>query len=300
MKKGSPYEYTIRRSPFPEFLAAYRPFLPTQLYDRLYLPLENEWLAVEAALNSEIVGLALAECYFTPQTAQLFALHVREPLRNQGIGQSLLSTLEKTLHEKKIKALGFEYEKSDPAAPALERILKNLGWSPPSYYFIRLTFDTAAFNPPWIQRSVSFPKGFTLFPWQKRTLSDKQRIHYLMEQGHFPPYLSPLREEAAIHMPSSFGLRHEGKIIGWSITHLLNEETLRYTTLYIHSNYKQLGLGMRLGLLSIQANKAALVPKALLEFNLKGIDPTWRQFVKRKILPIAGKVERLKWAFKAL
>ncbi|WP_068467223.1 GNAT family N-acetyltransferase [Candidatus Protochlamydia phocaeensis] len=256
-------------------------------------------VAIEARLGNQLVGLALAEIYYLNQTAQLFSLFVEEAHRRQGIGLAIFRFLQESLvQEEAVHAIGFEYEKQAPHAEALEKILAHVGWMRPKVYLVRCHFDAYAFNPPWIRSSFRFPPDLTLFKWSELTEREREQILYRQEQGRFLPYLSPFREENIIDYPTSIGLRRNDQIIGWSITHRIDPQTIRYTALYIDSSFLLSGYGIRLLVESIRLHKQLPIPRALFEVNVEEIDPSWLFFVKKRLIPYTDKVERMKWALR--
>ncbi|MBA2369755.1 MAG: GNAT family N-acetyltransferase [Candidatus Protochlamydia sp.] len=291
-------EFNIKRFSVPstEF-AAYQEFLSPQVLTRLQAttPEEEYWIAVEAITEQQLVGLALAQYYFINQTAQLFVWTVKEEYRHQGIGSILLDYLETNLKEhERISGLGLEYEKNCPSAAAVEKILAKRQWPVPYVYLIRCHFDAYQFDPQWIHTPLIIPPDMELFSWEYLAEEDRTRLAFMADQGQFLPYLSPSRDEELIHLPSSLGLRYKGKIIGWNITHLIDPDTLRFSILYLDKSYQFTGLGVQLGIQSILLQKKLPIPRTVLEVNLKAIDLTWRYFVKKKLMPYADKIERMK------
>lgn len=260
-------------------------------------PEEGYWILATADLRGECVGCALAQYFYTNQTAQLYSLFVKENYRRQGIALALFRYLETSLKEQDlICALGFEYEKNDPYSPAIEKILSHQQWRPPKLYLVRCHFDAYAFDTRWIHFTNRFPPEMELFPWSELTTEERNRIAFMGDQGMFLPYLSPFREEELIDLPTSVGLRYQGQIIGWSITHRLDPRTLRYSILYIGKDFQMSGYGIQLLSESIRLHKQLPIPRAIFEINLQEIDLSWRRFVKKRLIPIADKVERMKWA----
>lgn len=279
---------------------AYIPLIkPTILTHLSVISPESYWVAVEARLDNQLAGLALAEVYSHNHFAQLYSFVVKEDYRRQGIGQQLFAFLQKWLIEQEqVQALGIEYERKAPYAPALEKIVASQGWLPPYTYLIRCCFDAQTFNPTWVQRTNPLPPSMTFFSWKDLLPAEKERIHYMHQQGMFPFYLSPFQEETLIDLETSVGLRQEGKLVGWSITHRINPETIRYSILYIDRSLHRSGWGIQLLVASIQRHKqlSLSIPHALFEIKLKEIDPSWWHFVKKRLLPLAHHVERMRWA----
>lgn len=292
----------FKRTPLPSSTLAhspeYIPLIKPEILPQLpLLSSEFYWVAVEAHLHNQLVGLALAEVYPHNHFSQLYSFVVQENYRRQGIGTQLFAFLQKWLIEQEqVQALGIEYERKAPYAPALEKIVASQGWLPPYTYLIRCHFDVRIFNPPWFHRSYAFPPSFQLFPWKELLPAERKHIDYMEQQGMFPPYLFPFQNESQLDLETSVGLRQNGQLVGWSITHRLDPETISYSILYIDRSLHRSGLGIQLLIASIQRQKQSLVPYALFEVKLKEIDPSWWHFVKKRLIPTAQRVERMRWA----
>jgi GNAT superfamily N-acetyltransferase len=257
----------------------------------------TDWIAIEAHWQGQLVGLALAKIFRYNRMAQLYSLVVHEDYRRRGMGRQLFAFLQHHLiQQESVIALGFEYEHSSPSALALEKILASQGWLPPKIYLIRCHFTLALFNPPWLYHPYRSPPSFTFFPWKELRPDEKEQIRFMASQGRFISYLSPFRQEALIDLETSVGLRTPHQLMGWSITHHLDPQTLRYSILYVDRSLLLSGYGIQLLAESIKRQKQLPIPYALFEINLKEIDPSWWRFVKKRLLPLAQHIERMKWA----
>ncbi|WP_075883336.1 GNAT family N-acetyltransferase [Candidatus Protochlamydia sp. W-9] len=291
------HSFSIKKIPFSS--------IPSYLIVPATLPFFNQFSAQEgylvpcaAFVENEMVGCAVAQVFFINQTAQLYSLFVKEEFRKQGLGFALFQFLENDLkQENKIYAFGFEYEKNDLFTPAIEKILSYQQWLPPKLYLVRCHFDAYTFDPPWIHLPTRLPSTFKLFSWQELTLKEKEYIQYKAEQGQFLPSLSPFKEEEHVHLGTSVGLRYLDTIIGWCITHSDNLNTIRYNTLYIDHAFLHSGYGIQILNESIRRHKRLPIPQAIFEANIEEIDRSWLRFIKKRLIPLSYRVERLKWAF---
>ncbi len=296
----------IRRSSLaPSELAQSSNYLP--LIRPSILPfLQNsssigQWIAIEARLNEELVGLTLSEVYNDgwKQIAQLYSFIVHPHHRQQGIGRQLFSfTQEWLIKEENILSFEFFYTQEDPFTPAVEKILAFNGWIPAKTLLLCCHFDFYAFNPSWIHYPYRLPPSLKFFSWKDLLPEDRQYIEYLASQGRFVPSLYPFRNEALIDMETSVGLRQGNRVMGWSITQRPNPSTICYSILYIDSDLLHTGCGIQLLVESIRRHKTLPIPNATLEINVKEIDPSWWRFIKKRLLPVARKVDRIKHAIK--
>jgi GNAT superfamily N-acetyltransferase len=260
----------------------------------------THWVALEARYEGELVGLSLSEIYPLHHNAQLSSFVVKSNYRRQGIGRKLFAFTEEALsQEENVQIIELMYEQTDPYTPFLEKIMASLGWSAAKILLIRCHFNVLTFNASWLHHPYHpFPMSF--FDWKDLTPEDRAYIAYLGHQGRFLPYLSPLREEELIDRETSVGLRRSGLVVGWSITRRPDPSTIRYSSLYIDSSLLQAGHGIQLLVESIRRQKQLLIPHALFEVNLTEIDPSWWRFVKKRLMPTADKIERIKKACRIL
>jgi GNAT superfamily N-acetyltransferase len=258
---------------------------------------EGYLVAYGAFSNQEMVGCAIAQVYFLNQSAELLSLVVKEEWRKQSIGSTLFQEIENNLKQNQVRALGFEFEKNDPFAKAIEQILAHQCWLPPKLYLLRCHFEADNFHPPWMHIRHRLPPNFAFFNWQELKTAEKELLLYKLEQGHFLPNLSPFKNEKAIHWETSTGLRYLDKVIGWCITHVVDEQTIRYDTLYVDHEFLHLGYGIFLLNEAFRKHRPLPISKAIFEANMEQIDRSWFQFIKKRLVPLSYHTERLKWAY---
>jgi GNAT superfamily N-acetyltransferase len=292
----------IKRSPLllaelaqsPDYIPLIRPSILPFLHQPSRV---GKWVPVEVRLNNELVGLTLAEVYDDgwQRMAQLYSFIVKPNYRRQGIGSQLFAfTQDLLVKEEKIVSFEFVYIQEDPFTPAIEKILASQGWLPAKTFLIRCHFDAYSFDPPWIHYSFRLPPKMSFFPWKELQPEERKYIEYLGLQRRFLPYLNPFREEELLDKETSVGLRQEGRIVGWSITHRTDPSTLCYLMLYIDSTLLHTGLGIQLLVESIRRHKKLSIPNAVLEINVKEIDPSWWHFIQKRLMPLSQKIERIK------
>ena len=122
---------------------------PSSLPHLTHLSSATYWIAIEARLGGELVGLSLSEVYPLLKIAQLHSIVIKSNRRHQGMGRQLFTfTEDQLVKEEKIQTVELMYEQTDPSTPALEKIMASLGWPIPQLLMIRCHFDAHAFNPP--------------------------------------------------------------------------------------------------------------------------------------------------------
>jgi GNAT superfamily N-acetyltransferase len=283
-----------------------------EIYRALILPDEVDYfnfpfsadgssVVIEARKDGQLVGVVLARNFLDTNHSELKSLFVAESHRRQGIGKKLFDFLQKILaDEEKMHFIRFFYDKSTPSGEALSKIIASTGWSEPTLYVIRLHFYVHAFDADWIHHLKPLPSNFHLFPWKKRSVKDIWQVDYLEAQGRFLPSISPKNSEEKIEYAASVGLRCNDTLIGWSILHRVTPDTVRFSSLYIDQFFNKTGYGIRLLIESIRRLKELPIKNAFFEINLNEIDRTWGLFVKKKLLPLAHKIEKVHQAIHTL
>lgn len=283
--------------------ASYQPLLLPSTHRLIGTSLTppNALIGVEARLEEgELIGFALAETLFEAKIALIHSWMVKENFREKGVGTHLLHFLQMTLQQLGILGVALEYEQSNPFAPLVEKILHSFHWPSPRLYLIRCHYDNyLSFKPSWYTSYTppSLPGGMSLFSWKDLTSQERERVAFQLEQGVFLPYLSPFREEEKIDLFTSVGLRFKQEVIGWSITHRIAPDTLRYSILYIDKQYQLSGYALWLLVTSLHLQTEAAVLKAMFEVNVEDTDRTWWHFVLKRLAPSADRVEKWNKAF---
>ena len=140
----------------------------------------SQWIAIEASLKGELVGLTLSEIYDEKlrRDAQLYSFTVKPDYRQQGIGKQLFAfTQDVLVLEEKVRSFEVYYIQEDPFTPVLEKILASKGWTPGKIFLIRCHFDAYAFNPPWIHYPFRLPPSLSFFSWKNCFLQIENISH---------------------------------------------------------------------------------------------------------------------------
>lgn len=261
---------------------------------------ESKLMGIEARASNELVGLAILESIPDKQVFRIQSFAIKDLYRRRGIGLHFFQLIENYLvHTLHCRAISCSYDELSPFAVAMEKILAHSGWPPAQLYFVRCHYKVQDFHPAWFETPYSLPDKLEIFPWKQITSSEKERILHQTTQGTFSPYLSPFDEESTVEPLNSLGLRYQGLLIGWNITHRVDPNTISYSSLYIEKEFHLLGYAIFLLIQSIRLQQQSSIPRALFEVNLNRVDPAWWRFVKRRLLPYADQVEKKKWVTRA-
>lgn len=254
-------------------------------------------LAFEAHLNDRLVGLILAS--LRDFRALVQSMMVLESFRKQGIATALFGFFQDYVTQQKhITAIEIRYEQSSFYAPIIEKLISHYQWNPGSLYLVRCFFDVQKFKAPWFQRPFRTLSNVEIFNLKDLQPADRTIIRYWEDQGRLIHYLSPLLDEDQIERLNSLGMRYHGQIAGWCMTCRKDLETIQYYALFMNQDLHLSGLGIALLAHSIRIQQGSPIRWAIFEANLDYIDPAWKRFILKRLMPYADKIERMKSAFK--
>lgn len=210
---------------------------------RLAVQQLNEPLACSLVIDgNRTVALIVAEIG-KKGSALLLSLMVLPSYRGKGLGTRLVKDLEQQLAERGVTTLSVHYRSNWSSLVGLERILQKCGWLEPTPHSLQCRTDIDHISKaPWVNKT-HLPKEFILFPWADLSPSDRQHI---LERKDYPPFLTPFQEEDRISWETSFGLRKEGRVIGWVITHQTKQDTMQYTTIVVEPGHRHAACGLGL------------------------------------------------------
>jgi ribosomal protein S18 acetylase RimI-like enzyme len=209
----------------------------------------------------------------------LLSLFVAPDCRQQGIGSKLVELLEASLRQSGAGQLHLSYQTSSLTQMALEPLLLRQGWQTPEPTFLlaQTTIERIA-AAPWLSR-YRLPKEFTVFDWSELTSAEAARL----QQQSFPESLSPFTRDPRLESLNSLGLRHQGKVVGWMLTHRVAADKIRYSTMYVAPPYQKMGRGVSLIGLAIQRQIQQGIP--YFTFSVAAENAEMQRFVERHLKP---------------
>lgn len=243
-------------------------------------------LAVAAYDDQKLIGLAFGQAHPILEQGTIYSLFVAEKMRRQGIGTALLDSLVKAFLQKKIPFLQLRFYSNNPSSEYLKKILEKLEWKPPQIIVDRYYFYAPTFEADWYLANVPvLPKDLRISPWQY--LSEKQisSIRKLIKSNPILEDLSPFGSKLPIENLNSLVLKRKNHILGWLITHRYNNNTIRYSALYVDRELRGYGPAVCLLKEAIRRQKASTILDAFTEVNRKRTPLYWRQFVKKRLEP---------------
>jgi hypothetical protein len=141
-----------------------------------------------------------------------------------------------------------DYRDDLPAREAFEKLLSTCEWPAPELHMTMVEGDKHfVCRSEWMRRNRPLPEGYGLFPWGELTEADRESI--LSRQAAAPWYpesLSPFLHEQSAEPINSLGLRYQGIVVGWMITHRTRPDRFRYSQLFVSEDVRGLGVGFTL------------------------------------------------------
>lgn len=288
MQGGHLYQFT-RLS--PDTFRAYQSLVPEELLNSVHSDLSI--IAIGASLEDKPIGIALATVNRSLQFVDVVHLFVNSEHRNRHVGRQLLAKLKEEAKREGGTIFSLVYPIEEAVTPAIEKVIAANRWKGTRPFMIRCWFDVLTFNIPWIMNNeFQYPPGLVEFPWHAIKEEEKLELDRQERQRWFRPYISPRRDEGLLEKLNSLGLRYQGNVVGWMLTHRIRSDTIRYTSIYVDRHIKNRGLVMaKLLADSIHLHLTDRInhPLALFEIPLLQVSPSWKRFIEKRLLPYANK-----------
>ncbi len=209
-----------------------------------FKPPHEPMTAVLASLDGESVGLALAERRPENDGALVRSLFVAPTHRRRGVGGGLLRALAKGLYAQGCPHVDIAYRTDWPSQSAIEGLLQLGKWLPPRVHLYRYTGTPERVLAIPSFAEATLPGGFSFFSWSELTQADRQAIQERQAGGGwYPAVLDPFQLKGYLEPSNSVGLRFEGHVAGWMVTHRRGPETVQYTCLFVAPEFRSVGRG---------------------------------------------------------
>lgn len=241
-----------------------------------------------ASHQGRFIGLALAEVLPAGDVARVLSLFVAPEHRRKGVGTSMLAHLEHALAREGCTHATLSYRSNWPSAPVLKRLLEKRGWPPAGARLLICKTSTERIaEAPWLD-DVTLPKGFSVFPWTELRSEEEaamQRRQREEDGGWYPRTLTPFQAEERLEPLNSLGLRRNGEVVGWMITHRTAPDTIQYTSLFLAPELQGQGYGLPLLAEAIRRQVAVAeeIPHGIFQVEVEN-EPMTR-FLNRYLRP---------------
>ena len=204
-------------------------------------------VAMGAEQDGKPAGLALVTLHEDGKQAEFLSIFVDKSYRKQGLAIQMISHVEKELQNRHCDRVRLEYERGRPLALIVEGLINKCGYPEPTpYALIGRCNDIRTTDIRWAKKSI-LPSAYEIFPWSELTQEERESILSRQQQSPwYPDVLSPFKDERIMEPATSIGLRTNGEVIGWHITHRISKDTLRYTATFVRDDLQRYGLGIAL------------------------------------------------------
>lgn len=243
-----------------------------------------------ACYQGYAVGIALASNYLHTHQVRLHFIGVKKEHSNHHLARQLLEKLQIAAKHEGGGYFVCNYSLEDPETPALQKVLAACGWKLDQPFSVECLYNSYTFNPPWIHIPYKLPSSMKEFAWSELTEQDRQQIIHDEHRGVIPLAVLPFRQEHLIEPLNSLGLRYEGRVVGWIITHRIAEDKIVYKSLYIEREFHFMGPGVKLLIDSMLIQKTLPIKWAVFELPLHQVQPAWVQFINKRLIPYADQV----------
>ena len=242
-------------------------------------------VALGVHLDSQPIGLILAETSTERKSAKILSSFVIPEHRRCGLGKTLLTYMEAELYRRGCLHVDLVYL-SNTTTPALEQILKRCNWSIPQPRVLKCFSSRDNIkDASWLKLYNALPSSYTIFPWLELTLQERELIQ--KQQASYPWYpevLCPFEDEENIEPLYSLGLRYQNQVVGWMITHRVSIDTVLYTSLFVRQELQRLGYAIPLLATAIRLQlESTKHTKAVFMVDAKNTSMV--KFVYRRLVP---------------
>jgi GNAT superfamily N-acetyltransferase len=241
-------------------------------------------IIVGVQFQSQAIGYILTVCLPDKSKACILSFFVDSAHRGQGIGKKLLAKTEQVLKRYGCQQLHLGYS-SNTTTPALQHILAKNNWMPSHpYTLICSTLIEDLKKADWLNR-YSLPESVTLFLWSELTPEEKERIKQQREDVlKYPPELDPFYDEQILEPITSVGIRYQGEVVGWMITHRIAPDTIRYSALFARKDLPKVRCVLPLMAAAIKRHtEHPEIPNV--KYIVMSYNAPMLQFVERHMVP---------------
>ncbi len=213
------------------------------------------------------------------------SFYVAPEFRRQGYGTELLQQTRHKARKLGMMQLNFYYMTGSAGGEEIENMLLAAGCKGPVTRMV-VGKRKGRFEPPWLNM-FPFPASCRSFPWRELTPADRQYLVDIQRRERpFPDYLWPFKDNFQETEPiNSLGLKKNGRVIGWLLTHRLDAVTIRYSNICLHRDHQ--GFGLALPLLSESIVRHNLyhrdIPRAI--FSIFTPNKIMLKFAKKILMP---------------
>ena len=285
-----PYQFDAASFTARQAVEGAAPLLPGRFKRQVragVLPPDTPLTGILARHGNDLVGLAAAAGDRDSSRVAVHAMGVLPDHRGQGIGTAMLERLEDAARAEGADRMEARYRSTVPGAAAIERVFEKRRWQPPSrvrrLYGGGRDLVTDAFRS---RLPDDVPEG-EAFPWTALSPPARKDIQLRLTgpSPTVPRALSPFQMPDRVVPDCSVGVRHDGQVAGWMITHRAGQDVLQFTCLYANPNLRGTGTGPALlGLAIRRYLEETHLPRCI--WMVDAEKKRMQQYVERRLAPV--------------
>lgn len=262
-------------------------------------------VAVGARAGGFPSGLALASHSPGGSTASVLSVYVLPFYRGRGLAKKLLERLEDELAARGCRDVDATFVTGGETTTALRRVLRARGWDEPAARLRIMTGDIRRIAEAPLLRLLEgnrLPPG-DVFDWHALGWLERKRYQrQLRSETWVAADINPFAPDplgAQVEPLNSLGLRIEGRLAGWMITHRIQRDTIRYSRWCIEPG---LAGGIGAGWLLAEAIRRQVADGAVERgsWAARVDNESMRRFIDKRLAPWVGSDQTSYRARKAL
>lgn len=260
---------------FPQFLS------PHPLVQTSGRKPNEPLLGIIAHWQGKPAGLIIMEKQ-TAENGLVLVWHVLKPHQGFGLGRKLVEQLERYVRSTEVHSLTLSFREDSRFRSQINKTLQRLGWQAPKKELMLYKFSPKQFmQMPWCQH-LHLPKAFEIFSWDTLTKTEKQHILTRQQQTNwYPAGFSPQFESPGFEALNSVGLRYQGEVVGWMVTHRVHPNVIEYSSLFVSPERQSLGRGYHLMVESVRRQHSLGIAHGI--FQVQANNKAMLSFVERRM-----------------
>ncbi len=216
---------------------------------------------------------------------EMISAYVAALYRNRGVGTDMVNSLHDTFVARGYH-LGAHIFTLNADDQSYARFLTRCGYAKPTVRQLvcKTTLDLAG-QTPWLTRA-RVPEGYRVGLWAEASEAarDDLKARKIADPALFPDTLNPFDFEADCHAETSVVLYQGERIVGWIVTHILDDDTLRWTCSWVLTSIQGAGRIVPLWWEAVQRQRAHTdLPRFIWTVPME--EPRMAKFAARRMRP---------------
>ena len=216
---------------------------------------------------------------------EMVSVYVGALYRNRGVGTALVNTLHDAFIARGYRT-GVQMFTLDADDQSYARFLMRCGYGRPvvRQLVCKTTLDLAE-QTPWLIRA-KVPDGYKVGLWAEATEAARAdlKARKVANPELFPDTLDPFDHEKDCDPGTSVVLYQGERIVGWIVTHILDDDTLRWTCSWVLPTIQGVGRIIPLWWEAVQRQRAHTdLPRFIWTVPME--EPRMAKFAARRMRP---------------